>query len=420
MSEDGRYLAVGSPGSSGNRGEPGERQEHGKRDASNAPILILDRVSKRVGTRTIIDNVSFEVAAGELVAISGQRGAGKRKLLDLIVGNEPVDSGRIVFDGQDVTKMSAAGRRRLGMASPLQEGSFYDRVREAVRPRSIEERLAAALADVRNYDKRERVELIEEMLSSLGLQNLRKYRPSQTSAGERQRAGLAEILIRRPKMIVLDEPLKAVDRITASGFIHLLRSGFFASSGARTAILLSDRSGDSRSWCDRQYRLHDGKLGIDELPLKIFINYRRSDDPGFAHALFQQLKATFDARQLFMDVEGQLKPGDDYGAVLESKVTECDILLVIIGPRWLAAADEHGRRRLENADDWVRIEIISALDAGKTVVPVLVGGADVPREDDLPEPLKPLSRRQAVRIDVESFGSDAQRLARHLHTVTKG
>jgi ABC-type multidrug transport system ATPase subunit len=386
----------------------------GYMEVTDSPLLTIDRIFKESGTRTLFDNVSLEVRSREVVGVSGPRGTGKRNLIDLIVGNDQVESGRIIFNGQDITALRTLARKRLGILSPLQQPPLLARVREAVRPRNLEERLAAALVGFKRPNRRRREELIEEMLVLSSLLDCRKRRLNELSAGQRQQFLIVEMLICSPTLIVLDEPFKYFDAITLLRF-----EDFLESVRERTAILLTDRSGDSSLVCDRVYLLENGKIGPVQQSLKIFINYRREDDPGFAQALFQRLESAFDSRQLFMDVEGQLKPGDNYGIVLRNKVASCDVLLAVIGPRWLAASDENGRRRLGNPDDWVRTEIASALEAGKTVIPVLVGGAAPPRENDLPEPLKPLSQRQAVRINAESFKSDSQRLVRHLQSESK-
>jgi formylglycine-generating enzyme required for sulfatase activity len=139
---------------------------------------------------------------------------------------------------------------------------------------------------------------------------------------------------------------------------------------------------------------------------KIFINYRRNDDPGFTQALYQRLEDDFASEDLFMDVEGQIRPGDDFVEVLNAKVSAADVMLVVIGPRWadLFAAHQGGR------DDFVVIEIKAALDRGKRVIPVLVGGADMPRVDALPEGIRPLVRRNAVGLRPERFRGDCQGL----------
>lgn len=150
---------------------------------------------------------------------------------------------------------------------------------------------------------------------------------------------------------------------------------------------------------------------------KIFINYRRGDDPGYTTALFLRLEATFGRDRLFMDVEGYIKAGDDFVNMLNSQVAECDILLAVIGPRWLAATDEQGRRRLDNPEDFVRVEIVSALEQAKRVIPVLVGGASIPRSTELPSPLKPLVRKNAVRLTHERFPADCQGLIKDVEVA---
>jgi hypothetical protein len=74
----------------------------------------------------------------------------------------------------------------------------------------------------------------------------------------------------------------------------------------------------------------------------IFISYRRSDDPGFALLIYQRLEQEFPGESLFMDVEGHIRAGDDFEAVLNAQVAQCDVLLAIIGARWIDARDEDG------------------------------------------------------------------------------
>jgi hypothetical protein len=139
---------------------------------------------------------------------------------------------------------------------------------------------------------------------------------------------------------------------------------------------------------------------------KIFLNYRRGDDPGFTQALYLRLEDEIASGDLFMDVEGHIKPGDDFAEVLRAQVAATDVLLVVIGPRWadLLAA------RQGDTEDFVTIEIEAALDQGKRVIPVLVGGAAIPRADALPEEIRGLVRRNAVGLRPERFKADCQGL----------
>ncbi len=147
---------------------------------------------------------------------------------------------------------------------------------------------------------------------------------------------------------------------------------------------------------------------------KIFLSYRREDTAGFALALFGRLEQSFPSESLFMDVEGGIGAGQDFVRVLEEQVGACDVMLALIGPDWLTVTDDAGRRRLENPEDFVRVEVGSALKFGKRVIPVLVHKTEMPRAEALPEPLKALARRNAVGLTQERFKADAQGLIKAL------
>jgi outer membrane protein assembly factor BamD (BamD/ComL family) len=146
---------------------------------------------------------------------------------------------------------------------------------------------------------------------------------------------------------------------------------------------------------------------------KIFINYRRGDDPGTTGRLFDRLQDVFDPQQLFLDVDN-IAPGLDFVRELNDRVAECDIVLSVIGRSWLDSRNAEGKRRLDDPDDFVRIEIESALKQSKRVIPVLVGEGQLPRPEDLPETLRPLTRRNAVRLTHERFRADTQSLIKAL------
>lgn len=119
----------------------------------------------------------------------------------------------------------------------------------------------------------------------------------------------------------------------------------------------------------------------------VFISYRRGDAPFAAHALHGQLARRFAEHQILMDVQGGVQLGMEFFDTIREQVARCDALVALIGPSWNQATDIQGRRRLDLADDLVRIEIASALIADKRVIPVLVGGAVMPTEGSLPERL---------------------------------
>lgn len=149
---------------------------------------------------------------------------------------------------------------------------------------------------------------------------------------------------------------------------------------------------------------------------KIFINYRRSDSAGYAGRLYDRLVKHFGADHLFMDID-QIEPGEDFVEVLQKKLQAVQVAVVLIGKSWLDSKDETGHRRLDNPDDWVRIEIATLLERKIRVIPVLVGGAITPKSSQLPELLIPLVRRQAFEISDTRFHSDVDKLIHALEKI---
>ncbi len=117
-----------------------------------------------------------------------------------------------------------------------------------------------------------------------------------------------------------------------------------------------------------------------------------------------------------MDVDN-IAPGLDFVQVLNEQVARCDVLIAVIGKNWLGTADEFGERRLDNPEDFVRIEIELALAQKKRVIPVLVNDAKMPRSTELPDGLKPFARCNAVRLTHERFRADTQSLIKALEQV---
>jgi hypothetical protein len=129
---------------------------------------------------------------------------------------------------------------------------------------------------------------------------------------------------------------------------------------------------------------------------QIFISYRREDSSPWAGRLYDRLHDRFPQHGIFMDVDN-LPPGVDFVEALEKSVAACDVQLVVIGKRWLMARDEKRRRRLSKPEDFVRLEIATALQRGIGVIPVLVDGASMPRSADLPEDESGKNRGQPGR-----------------------
>ena len=144
----------------------------------------------------------------------------------------------------------------------------------------------------------------------------------------------------------------------------------------------------------------------------IFINYRREDTAGHAGRLHDVLNQRFHGA-VFMDID-KIEAGQDFVDVIDEAVGKCRVLLVMIGRQWLFVAKPDGRRRLDDPDDFVRKEIAAALMRDVMVVPVLVEGAGMPQQQDLPDELKKLSRRNAVELSDTRWAYDVERLIKVL------
>lgn len=141
----------------------------------------------------------------------------------------------------------------------------------------------------------------------------------------------------------------------------------------------------------------------------VFVSYRRTDAQGWAGRLGGDLAEAFGDVARFFDL-ASIPPGADFLVEIERAIAQADAALVLIGPRWLDAPDATGARRLDDPDDVVRLEVASALTRTIPVIPVLLGGASMPRSSELPEPLRPLSRRNAVELTDSRWEYDRDHL----------
>jgi hypothetical protein len=145
----------------------------------------------------------------------------------------------------------------------------------------------------------------------------------------------------------------------------------------------------------------------------IFISYRREDSAGFAGLIYDRLTQRLGRESVFFDVDN-IPVGLDFVDVLSERIEQCDALIAIIGRNWLTSADRRDRRRLDDPNDFVRIEIEAALHRNVPVIPVLVDGAVMPQANDLPDSLKKLVHRKGIEISHARFNADVERLTRAL------
>jgi hypothetical protein len=158
-----------------------------------------------------------------------------------------------------------------------------------------------------------------------------------------------------------------------------------------------------------------GELAGCAVSGKIFISYRREDSAPHALSIGQYLEHEFGRRNVFIDVD--MYAGAKFPVVLEQRLAACKVMLVLIGPRWLNAIDDDSHLRLDNPEDWVRLEVASALKRSITVIPVRVGGAELPKKSFLPQDMRGLLDHQATTVSTTGFRNEMAGLVRDIRTI---
>src|ERR671910_651980 len=152
---------------------------------------------------------------------------------------------------------------------------------------------------------------------------------------------------------------------------------------------------------------------------RVFISYRRDESAGYAGWIADSFEKYFGEGKVFRDIDS-LEPGLDFSEAIERTLESSEVLVAVIGKNWLTATDAAGQRRLEKPDDYVRVEIATALKRNIRVVPLLVQGASIPSADEMPDDLAPLARRNAFEIHDTSWRYDIRRLLGAIERAIKG
>lgn len=214
--------------------------------ASAPPLLHVDHVSRRLGGRTVVHELSLELSAGTVLGLLGVNGAGKSTSLRMIAGVLAPDSGRILLDGVDLAGQPGLARRDIGYLP--ENAPLHDEL-------SVEEylRFCARLHGV----PRSRVaSLVDRALLRCDLVDLRRRLLGTLSKGMRQRAGIAQAIVHEPRLIILDEPASGLDPVQARGL-----RGLIGNLREQHALILSTHVlSDVVACCDEVAILHQGSL----------------------------------------------------------------------------------------------------------------------------------------------------------------
>ena len=207
-------------------------------------MLRLEGVTKRFAGRAVLGEVSLELRAGEYVAVIGDSGIGKSTLLNVIAGLEPVDSGKVLFEGADLT---ALGDDALTLLRREKLG-FVFQAFHVLPQLTVEQNVALPLLLRKKPDPG----AVKAMLASVGLAGREQSAPRELSGGELQRVAIARALVGDPRLVLADEPTGNLDPDNARQVLELFRLQV-KSRGA--AAIIATHSEHAAAGCDRRYRL---------------------------------------------------------------------------------------------------------------------------------------------------------------------
>jgi len=216
---------------------------------SSVPDIQADGLVKQYGTRTVVNGVSINARCGEIVGLLGPNGAGKTTTFYMLVGLVKPNEGLVTFRGINVTRTPVYRRARMGIGYLAQEASIF-------RKLTVEENVLAILETL-PLTKPQRKERAEELLASLGLTKVTKQRAYTLSGGERRKLEIARALVRRPAILMLDEPFSGVDPLAVHDIQEIIR-GLRAKG---LGIIVTDHNvRETLSIVDRAYLVYDGQI----------------------------------------------------------------------------------------------------------------------------------------------------------------
>ncbi len=223
--------------------------------------LRVDNLRKVVGKRVILNDVSFHLQRGEVVALLGPNGAGKTTSFHSVVGLVETDQGTISIDGMNVEDWPVYRRARYGLGYLPQESSIF-------RGMSVEDNIKSVLEIVEKNPPAVQARL-KELLKDFGLEHIRKSMAPGLSGGERRRVEIARALAARPVYILLDEPFAGVDPLAISDVRKLV----FDLKKRGIGVLITDHNvRETLSIVDRACILHDGRIIMEGTPAEIVAN----------------------------------------------------------------------------------------------------------------------------------------------------
>ena len=223
--------------------------------------LVVTGLRKRFKSRTVVQDVSLEVASGEVVGLLGPNGAGKTTSFYMMVGLVSMDAGSIQLDGREISDMPIHRRARLGLGYLPQEPSIFRKLR-------VGENVQAVL-ELQKLSSEEIEARLQNLLEELHIAHLRNAAATSLSGGERRRVEIARALAARPRFILLDEPFAGVDPIAVIDIQKIIR---FLTERDIGVIITDHNVRETLGICDRAYIINQGLVLASGKPEEIIYN----------------------------------------------------------------------------------------------------------------------------------------------------
>jgi lipopolysaccharide export system ATP-binding protein len=223
--------------------------------------LVVENLRKSYKTRTVVQDISLRLNSGEVVGLLGPNGAGKTTSFYMMVGLVPLDAGRIILDGKELSHLPIHKRARMGLAYLPQEPSIF-------RKLTVTENIMAVL-ELQGLSEEDMHKQLESLLQELHIVHIRNSPAVSLSGGERRRVEIARCLATNPSFILLDEPFAGIDPIAVLDIQKIIR--FL--SAKNIGVLITDHNvRETLGICDRAYIVNDGSVFASGKPAEIVSN----------------------------------------------------------------------------------------------------------------------------------------------------
>jgi ABC-type polar amino acid transport system ATPase subunit len=228
--------------------------------SSAEPVVRLEGVRKSFGDNLVLDGIDLSVASGEVLVVIGPSGSGKSTLLRCVNLLEPVDSGRIYFEGEELTRKGVAlpeVRQRIGIV--FQQFNLFPHLR-------VMDNLTLAARRIKKMPRAEAEQRAEELLAQVGLEDKARSYPHQLSGGQQQRVAIARALVMRPHVMLFDEVTSALDPELVGEVLVVMRD---LARGGMTMLVVTHEMQFAREVGDRLIFMDEGRIVEEGKPLDV-------------------------------------------------------------------------------------------------------------------------------------------------------